>query len=159
MSLALWLLATAGSALVLTQSTITAPLRVWLAGIASDLSRCEQVLAATEHRPEIRCFRDVNHGGAHRHSLDAHPVRLHARIAAVAVKLVNCPMCSGFWLGMGWGWYLIGRGVLTSFTGAAWAYGFGGSIVSALAVAAWILLQEGHQALALWRYNHPPRKD
>lgn len=151
MSLSLWLLATAGSALVLTQSSIAAPLRDWLVYLASDPHRCEHETGGA------RCRLSSHTHGQHLLSLATHPERRRARIAAVASKLVNCPMCSGFWLGMGWGWYLIDPVALTPFMGAAWAYGFGGSIVSALAVAAWILLQEAHQALALWRYNNPPK--
>src|SRR5262249_8322877 len=48
------------------------------------------------------------------------------------------------------------RGALPAFTGAAWVYGFGGSIVSAISVALWVALQETHQTLHLWRYLNPP---
>lgn len=145
MSLAIWLLATAGSALVLTQSSIAAPLRDWLAYLASDPHRCEHETGGA------RCRLSAHTHGQHLLSLATHPERRRARIAAVASKLVNCPMCSGFWLGLAWAAVLGWHGVMIL------ALGFGGSITSALAVAMWILLQETHQAVALWRYNNPPK--
>lgn len=136
MSLAIWALATAGSALVLTQSTIAKPLREWL----SDESGQRRLDGAIQQYLE--------HGGKLR------PYRAYVRTwTQPLAKLVNCPMCSGFWLGLAWAVILGARGVL------ALAHAFGGSIVSALAVAAWILLQEAHQAFALWRYNNPPRRE
>lgn len=158
MSLAIWLLATAGSALILTQSSIMAPLRDWIAYLASDPHRCEHETGGT------RCRLSAHAHGPHLMSLVAHSERRRARIAAVASKLVNCPMCSGFWLGLAWAMVLgavpmaLGRGLAILWTvGLALAHAFGGGIISALAVAAWILLQEAYQALALWRYNNSPR--
>lgn len=102
----LWLLAVAGSALVLTQSSLTEGWRAFL------LKR-----------------------------------------VPILGKLASCPMCSGFWLGMGWAWYLMNRGASPQAVGA---YGFGGSIVSALAVALWLALGEAYAALGLYRYLHSP---
>src|SRR5690349_11548724 len=70
--LALWALAVAGAALVLTQSSITAPVR--------------DALAWIERR--LRTARE-------RHRLLAPPHEL-ARLLA---KLTACPMCCGFWIG------------------------------------------------------------
>ncbi len=106
-----WLLAVAGSALVLTQSSITAPMREWLLARESFLG-----------------------------------------------KLVSCPMCSGFWLGALWGVFLLPL-TIPAATGPHWfpmcirivANGFGGSIVSALAVAAWLALSEAQAISYLWR--------
>ena len=133
MDLFIWLLATAGSALVLTQSTITEPLRRRLDRIARDAAVVSLV-----------------HDG----SLPRQPATVRwvlgqfRRAASAAAKLVSCPMCSGFWFGLGWSAALGTRGP------ALVAHAFGGSIVSALAVAVWIALIEAQQALALWRYNN-----
>ena len=126
MNILIWLLATAGSALVLTQSTITEPLRRALARYAEQ--------KADDHRtwppcPKCRAW---------------YPWQVKSAVA----KLVSCPMCSGFWFGLGWAAVLGARGPILA------AHAFGGSVVSALAVAAWIALIEAQQALALWRYNN-----
>lgn len=105
----LWAIAVAGSALVLTQSSLTVNAREWL----------------TKRVP-------------------------------ILGKLASCPMCSGFWLGMGWAWFLVNRGALPPFIGMAFAYGFGGSIVSALAVALWLALGEAYAALGLYRFLRSP---
>ena len=133
MSIIIWFLATAGSALVLTQSTIAAPLRDWLSEHAESSARLAHLL-------KVNCgpcsSRTVATGGA------------RATFFQSAAKLVSCPMCSGLWFGLGWAAALGTRGV------ALVAHAFGGSVVSALAVAAWIALIEAQQALALWRYNN-----
>ncbi len=114
-----WFLAVTGSVLVLTQSSITAPVRAWLTNEPA-----------------------ANHG-------------ILPKIAVVRLgfgKLVSCPMCSGFWLGMAWAWYLMNRGALPPLVGGAFVYGFGGSAVAALAVAMWLALGEAYAALSLYRY-------
>lgn len=126
MNLALWALAVAGSALVLTQSSITKPFRDWLADAAKRAAGIDG---------------ESPHGGA------ISVVLYMARWPlAVTSKLVSCPMCSGFWIGMAWSLLFGVRG------GEVAAHGFGGSIVSALAVAAWLALGEAYAALGLWRY-------
>ncbi len=133
MSIIIWFLATAGSALVLTQSTIAAPLRDWL-GKHAELS------ARIAHLLKVNC------GPCSRRTVATSGAR--ATLFQSATKLVSCPMCSGFWFGLGWAAALGTRGP------ALVAHAFGGSVVSALAVAAWIALIEAQQALALWRYNN-----
>lgn len=107
----LWLLAVAGSALVLTQSSLTEAMRTYL-----------------------------------------------LRRAPVLGKLVSCPMCSGFWLGMHWWAAMLGarkqdaaHEIVRMF-----ASGFAGSIVSALAVALWLALGEAYAALGLYRFLRSP---
>jgi hypothetical protein len=60
-------------------------------------------------------------------------------------------MCSGFWLGMATAAALGERGIVSALV-----HGFGGSIVSALAVALWLALSEAQSAIGLWRYLNPP---
>lgn len=102
--LALWPLAVAGAALVLTQSSLTATARAWLAA----------------HVPFLG-------------------------------KLASCPMCSGFWLGVG-GALVAGARTPGTLVLAACA----GSILAALGVAAWLWLGETTAAIGLWRYLHSP---
>lgn len=134
MNLALWTLAVAGSALVLTQSSITKPFRDWLANAAK----------RAEFRALPRATGKGSGGGL------ARPVGLRFWLLAKPIgllsKLVSCPMCSGFWIGMEWSLLFGVRG------GEVAAHGFGGSVVSALAVAAWLALGEAYAALGLWRY-------
>ena len=133
MSIIIWFLATAGSALVLTQSTIAEPLRRWLDRIARGATVVSLVHDASSPRQPTAVRRTFG---------------LFRQVASAAAKLVSCPMCSGFWFGLGWAAALGTRGP------ALVAHAFGGSVVSALAVAAWIALIEAQQALALWRYNN-----
>ncbi len=148
----IWILAVAGSALVLTQSSLTAPLREWLdsasrqAALTRELRNSyEQERRAHPDTPPIRSIPFT---------------RAWSHVSSALAKLASCPMCSGFWLGMGWAWYLVNRGALPGFVGMAFAYGFAGSIVSALAVAMWLALGEACAALGLWRFlKTPPPPD
>lgn len=130
----LWAFAVAGSALVLTQSSITAPLREWLIrkGPPVVLGFTKEELSFLERGGELRPSPAPGIG---------------ARFAKLFSKLVSCPMCSGFWFGLVWSYALGDRGV--SFA----AHGFGGSVVSAIAVALWLLLVEATSALAQWRWQ------
>lgn len=152
MTVALWSLAVAGSALVLTQSSITSPLRKWLNHKAKDPSRCPKVVTAAncwdseDSAYPHRCGSAVNHAGHCRYFAEERE-RKRAKAAVLVAKLVSCPMCSGFWFGLVWSYALGDRGV--SFA----AHGFGGSVVSAIAVALWLLLVEATSALAQWRWQ------
>lgn len=115
--LLIFLFAVAGSGLVLTQSSITEPLRSWL--------------------------------GSRANSTWAPAFVWRGRASRVAAKLVSCPMCAGFWLGSAWAWALGSRGIHVP------AHGIAGSFVSAIGVAAWLLIAEATSALVLWRYNNP----
>jgi hypothetical protein len=108
-SLFLWCLTVAGSALVLTQSTLTAPVRAQLAR-------------------SVR-FRTLG-------------------------KLLTCPMCSGFWLGIGGALALVSE----AHGLVLFCYGFAGSLVSALGVGLWLLLGELTAAAGLYRFREqlPP---
>lgn len=131
----LFLLAVAGSALILTQSVIFAPLREWLSNMASPME-------ITDHG---------DYGSI---------VTVNRPVFAILSKLASCPMCAGFWLGLAWGAALFFPAAL-GFRGAATllAYGPAGSIVSALGVALWLLLVEAHGTLGLWRYLNQPKDD
>lgn len=107
----LFLLAVAGTALILTQSSIAAPLRDWL---SNDKSAWSQSWA----------------------------------------KLVSCPMCAGFWIGLAWGTAMLDP----TFGMAIFVYGPAGSLASAIGVAIWLLLVEAHGAIALWRYLNQPKE-
>lgn len=74
------------------------------------------------------------------------------RYSRFLFKLVSCPMCSGFWIG------LIGAAILGVRGLEVAALGFAGSIVSALSVSSWLFLGEATSALGLWRYKEsvPP---
>lgn len=142
--LLLWLLAVTGSALVLTQSTITKPLR----------DVFERYIE--ERKEDYKTWPPCQGCAAYRGWM------LRRSIG----KLINCPMCSGFWLGIAWSMIL---GIVSfhglsprdyiqcaRLFGVGIGYAFGGSIASAVAVAMWITLQEMHQALALWRWRMNP---
>lgn len=63
-------------------------------------------------------------------------------VAKILSKLISCPMCAGFWIGLGGA---LGLG----FRGAeAGALAFGGSIVSALSVSLWLSLGKSSQPWA-----------
>ena len=127
---ALSILAAAGSALVLTQSSITAPLRDALGALAEGADTAARARA------------DLGSPGR--------ADRLVPRAFRLAAKLTSCPMCAGFWIGLAWAVALGSRGVVLV------ALGFAGSLVSALLVALWLALSEAHAALALWRYLKTP---
>src|SRR6185436_9718097 len=82
-----------------------------------------------------------------------HPRRVRMAICATALahKLVTCPMCAGFWIGLAWARAGGVRGA------DLLAHGFASSIASALGVAAWQAVAEAHEGARLWRYlNTPP---
>lgn len=133
----LFILAVAGSALLLTQSVIFAPLREWFAQEAAHR-------LATSLRISINIER-----GSERLNLVAH------RALISLAKLVSCPMCAGFWLGLAWGTGLFWP---ISFPVAFLAYGPAGSLVSAIGVAVWLLLVEIRDASAMWRYLNQPKE-
>lgn len=125
----LFLLAVAGSALLLTQSVIFAPLRTWLAW----RSEPDPIYAPGRGPwPELICL----------------------RLAAILSKLVSCPMCAGFWLGIAWGTGMF----QPSFAAALFCYGPAGSLASALGVAVWLLLVEVRDAAGMWRYLSQPKE-
>lgn len=140
MTLILWLVAVAGSALVLTQSSLTAPVREWLKTVENRL------LAA---RAVFDLSRAVSVDGQWRKLSRAStwPVAFAHVLAGLTAKLISCPMCSGFWFGLSWSYAFGDSGVSLA------AHGFGGSIVSAIAVALWLLLVEATSALAQWRWQ------
>lgn len=117
------ILAAAGSALVLTQSSLTAPVRDFL----------DQAAREDDAKPRRSFF-----GRVARFEND------------VALKLMSCPMCAGFWLGLAWAAALGLRGV--ELVGL----GFVGSLASALLVALWLALSEAALAIGLWRYLRTP---
>jgi hypothetical protein len=98
----IWALAVAGSALILTQSSIMSPIRDALAGaekrlftlrIVFDLSRTADV-----HVPDD----DSGNNWKRLPRAMRWPVAAAHRAAAALSKLATCPMCSGFWLGAFW---------------------------------------------------------
>jgi hypothetical protein len=130
----LWILAVSGSALVLTQSSLTAPLR-------ERLSRYAQ-----ERPSDSRTWPPCPGCSAHR----------AWRVKAAIAKLISCPMCSGFWLGAFWAMMLMIDNTWRALPWPAFhgiarlaAAGFAGSIASALAVAAWLALSYAATALSL----------
>ena len=145
--LVLWGIAVAGAALVLTQSSITRPLReglaalekklaaVRLAGrpVAVDYGTHAAVLPSSRGRARAAVLAPVHHG------------------VAVLAKLTACPMCSGFWIGAASARWI-------GVTSIAWIVlcGFAGSLSSALGVAAWLWAGETTAAFGLWRYLHTP---
>ncbi len=161
-----WALAVAGSALVLTESAITKPIREWLDRLES---RSALYAASGRMRKTKSATRIVI--GDDRIKLGDLSLRQRA-IAAIhrpiwlASKIVACPMCSGFWLGAFWylalrEWspaWLTARAVLHDIA-AIVAFGFAGSIASAIGVAVWLLLGEAYAALSLWRYINSPKDE
>lgn len=158
--LALWALAVAGGALVLTQSSITAPLRDGLAAAEKRLLAA-RVVARIARRPQAVDY------GTHGAIVDAPsswprlpralrwPVAAAHRLVALLAKLTACPMCSGFWIGA-----VAGRVLFTAPSSWTVACGFAGSLASALAVALWLWAGETTAAFGLWRYlNTPPPPD
>lgn len=76
-------------------------------------------------------------------------------------KLLSCPMCSGFWLGLAWALALNERGSGAEIgirPVAFFCYSFGGSFLSALGVGLWLLIGELTAALSLYRFREqlPP---
>jgi len=130
-----WLLAVAGSALVLTQSSIAAPIRNGFDRLAKRSGTWFL------HDPE---------------ALTPHVFRL-------AAKLTACPMCSGFWLGIAWAsvffdiaWHDFGaRG--RHDAALLIALGFAGSFASAVGVALWLMLNEATATMQAWRYLNQPK--
>ena len=124
------ILAAAGSALVLTQSSLTKPIREAL----------DHHLSSYEHSafaPEFDCRG-----------------RAYLLLMRIAAKLASCPMCAGFWLGLAW------AAGLGSRSAELFALGFAGSLASALLVALWLVLVEAHASLGVWRYlSTPPECD
>lgn len=68
--------------------------------------------------------------------------------APLAGKLVECPMCAGFWVGALSTGFNLGSPPLMAVMSA---------FASALGVALWDLCQEAIAALALWRWLKTPR--
>lgn len=122
----LTILAAAGSALVLTQSSLTAPVR----------SLLDRHVASYERSVFAPAFERRS--------------KLYLLLMRIAAKLLACPMCAGFWLGLVWSAALGARGV------ELMALGFAGSLASAILVALWLALAETHASLGLWRYLSTP---
>lgn len=150
----IWLLAVTGSALVLTQSSITAPIRDGVEWLARFSETIKMMHDATKGTPEpLRVGPSMRVVGLLRR-----PLRL-------AAKLTACPMCSGFWLGAAWfavlretpiAWRSFGA---DGFRDAAWlaASGFAGSFASAVGVALWLVLGEAQATMQGWRYLNQPK--
>lgn len=131
--------AAAGSALVLTQSSLTEAPRSWLDAAAKRASETRERHLLT---PYDGIFVAIPVTGAR--------LWLFAKPLALLSKLVSCPMCSGFWLGLAWAFALSER------SASLVAHGFVASLASALLVALWIALGETQAALGLWRFLNPP---
>ena len=137
-----WALAVAGTALVLTQSSLTRWIRDGLARAATHAAKAtalDRAYAARRREdPTLPRARRRWHLAAASHPLE------------LAAKLVACPMCSGFWIGAVWAHVL----------GVCWpwlfAFGCGGSYAAAIGVAAWQLAGEAHAAIGVWRFLHTP---
>lgn len=141
----LFILAVAGSALLLTQSVIFAPIRAWL---------------SNAYENEVGYFEATDHsfGNVGLNEFDFaefHRRKRRVQIFGALSKLVSCPMCAGFWLGLAWGTGLFWP---ISFPVAFLAYGPAGSLVSAIGVAVWLLLVEIRDASAMWRYLNQPKE-
>src|SRR5262249_9573092 len=105
-------IAAAGCALVLTQSSLTKPVRDAIDGHLSSYER--SVFAPDFERR----------------------ARVYVILLRIAAKLTSCPMCAGFWLGIVWAAAFYLRGVELV------ALGFAGSLASALMTALWLALAE-----------------
>lgn len=146
----LWILAVAGSVLVLTQSSITEPIRTWLANSS------RQAIAVRDLRKAYNSERKRNTSMPELRP--AMLTRIWSHVSSLLVKLSSCPMCCGFWLGAIWGASLLPL-TIPAATGSHWfpmairifANGFSGSIVSAISVAAWLALSEAQAVSYLWR--------
>ncbi len=141
----LFILAVAGSTLILTQSAICKSLREWLWAKSTVHGTIALTMAVavppgnTEHR-------------------QAHAL-LHY-VFTVLAKLASCPMCSGFWLGIAWSLALEWPGLTPRAIAPLLAHGAAGSIVSAVGVALWLTLIEAQNVGAMWRYlNQPEGED
>lgn len=139
-----WALAVTGSALVLTQSVLLKSTREWIDRRADIHESALALALLLDTRPPL-----TN--------------RAFAPLFRLAARLVTCPMCSGFWFGASW--YLAlresipwtsARAILHDIA-AIVAFGFAGSIASAIGIALWLLLDEARTALSLWRYNNLPK--
>lgn len=149
--LVFWALAVAGAALVLTQSSITRPLRDGLAAAEQRLMVRTILYSAPGPKPAA----DFGTHGAVAWRPPSRLVRWPTAWAHAAVKLLAkltaCPMCSGFWIGAA-----AARVLLTAPSSWLVAGGFAGSLASALAVALWLWAGETTAAFGLWRYLHTP---
>ncbi len=144
--LVFWAAAVAGTALILTQSSITRPLR-------------DGLMRAAEYTTNVR-HSWIEDRRRRRREPHLSPLpKLRGRLPLVplsyplelAAKLATCPMCSGFWIGGAWAHVL----------GICWpwlfAFACAGSYVAAIGVAAWQLAGEAHAAIGVWRFmNTPP---
>lgn len=165
MNAAVWALAVAGSALILTQSSIVSPIRDALTGaekrlfnlrLVFDFSRTNEVHVPTDNdghnwKPLSRATR--------------WPVAAAYRVVAALAKLATCPMCSGFWLGAFWTHVLLASPWVAPahprLSAALWLFagGCAGSVLSACGVATWLFLDEAKMAFGLWRYLKTPKEE
>lgn len=130
---AIWALAVAGSALILTQSSIFAPLRDWLESKADGAKKAENMwplpyaswLSKLAHCPMCSGF----WFGA---------FWTHVLLASPWVDSTHSRLSGALWLFVG---------------------GCAGSIVSAVGVATWLFLDEAKMALGVWRYLKTPRDE
>jgi hypothetical protein len=140
-----WTFAVAGAALVLTQSSITRPLRDALTRAADYTSNVRW--SWQEDRRRRRAEPHLEPLPKLRRRLPLIPLSYPLTFVA---KLAGCPMCSGFWIGMLWAHVL----------GVCWpwavAFGCAGAGVAAIFVAAWLLAGEAHAAIGTWRFIHTP---
>ena len=76
------------------------------------------------------------------------PIRsLAARAHPLAAELFDCPLCFGWWAGLGMALYEGGR-----WKAPMAAFGF--AMSSAILVGLWRLLVEAEASLAWWRWLH-----
>lgn len=161
----LFILAVAGSALILTQSVIFAPLRDWLTGLADSRWAESERLHAEAKRLinlPVEALREFDNYGSVRRAEFSYARR--SRAYRAMSKLASCPMCAGFWIGLFWyaalpgsAWFSVD--ITGRHTVALWfAHGPAGSLVSAIGVAIWLLLVEIRDASAMWRYLNQPKE-
>lgn len=160
MTFVIWILATVGSALILTQSSIVSPIREALIGAEKRLLTLRLVLndVLIPADDDARNWKPLSRA-------KRWPVAAAYRVVATLAKLATCPMCSGFWLGAFWAHVFLTSPWVNSAhpraSAALWLFaaGCGGSIVSSVGVALWLSLDEAKMALGLWRYLKTPKEE
>ncbi len=160
MTIVIWILATVGSALILTQSSIVSPIREALSGAEKRLLTLRLVLddALIPADDDARNWEPLSRA-------KRWPVAAAYRVVATLAKLATCPMCSGFWLGAFWAHVFLTSPWVNSAhpraSVALWLFAAGcaGSIISSVGVALWLSLDEAKMALGLWRYLKTPKEE
>lgn len=171
MTVLIWALAVAGSALILTQSSIASPIRDVLAGAEERLLAMLSALDSKTDTPralDFGTYGAIVSGSPTRKRLSRVmrcPVAAAHRVVAALSKLATCPMCSGFWLGAFWTHVLLASPWIASahprLSAALWLFagGCAGSVLSACGVATWLFLDEARMAFGLWRYLKTPKEE